>query len=78
MNKVRVYFWVDILMLIFFLIVAVSSVVLFTGTTFLGIRNQDLRIVHNYSGLILIVIIIIHFLIHFKWIASVGKAVFNL
>jgi len=74
MNKIKIYFWIDILMLIFFIIVAITALFLFTGVRFDGIRNQDLKLIHNYSGLILIIIIVIHFLLHFKWISSIGKS----
>jgi len=77
MNKIKIYFWLDILMLIFFIIVAISALLLFTGLRFEGIRNQDLKLIHNYSGLILIIIMTIHFLLHFKWVTSVGKSLFK-
>jgi len=77
MNKIKIYFWLDILMLIFFIIVAISALILFTGLRLEGIRNQDLKLIHNYSGLILIIIMVIHFLLHFKWVTSVGKSLFK-
>ena len=77
MNKMKIYFWLDILMLIFFIIVSISGLVLFTGLKFEGIKNQELKNIHNYSGLILFIIIAIHFLLHFKWVTSVGKNLFK-
>jgi len=72
MNKAKTYFWIDILMLIFFIIVAISGIAIFTD-----IKYRDLRYIHNYSGLVLIIIMTIHFLLHLKWISSIGKSMFK-
>jgi cytochrome b subunit of formate dehydrogenase len=73
--KVKTNFWIDILMLIFFIIVSITGLILFTNLGFDGIRNYDLKLIHDYAGIILIIIMAIHFLLHFNWIVSVGRTI---
>ncbi len=73
----KLNFCIDILMLILFIIVAITSLILFFDLRISVIRNQDLKIIHTYLGLVLIIIMVIHFLLHFKWITSIGKNLFK-
>lgn len=72
MNKAKTYFWIDILMLIFFIIVAITGIAIF-----IDVRGGNLRTIHNYSGLVLIIIMAIHFILHYKWVISLGKSIFK-
>ena len=66
MDRIKVNFWLDILMLVVFIVVAVTSILLFFD---IGLRHDDLESVHEYLGLALIFILAVHFLLHFNWIA---------
>lgn len=74
-------------MVLFFLLVAVSGLVnffLFTSgirqggyQTALGITKQTWIGLHNWSGLIFVVIVIIHLVLHLKWLVCMTKLSFE-
>lgn len=87
MEKVKLNYLVDLLMGIFFLVVAVSGVILFfflpSGVRrggyqeFLGIERHTLVSLHNWCGLILIILIAVHFVLHWRWILEMTKKYFK-
>jgi cytochrome b subunit of formate dehydrogenase len=81
--RVEIKYLVDIIMLIAFILCAVTGFILWfvfpsgsrpgQWTTFLGVAKHDWIIIHDYSSLALTVAIIAHFVINFKWILQVTK-----
>ncbi|MEM4153001.1 MAG: DUF4405 domain-containing protein [Candidatus Pacearchaeota archaeon] len=87
MEKVKLNYIIDFLMAIFFIITAITSLVIFFflpsgiphggNQMFLGITKREWLSVHNNSGIIFIVLVIVHFILHWNWIISMTKNIFH-
>jgi hypothetical protein len=69
MNKIKLNLYLDILILIFFIVVAITSILKYLKMNSLLVTN-----VHNYFGWILILLLSLHFLLHVEWIVAMLKA----
>lgn len=85
MNTLKKKFIIDILMFLDFLIVSVSGLVLWkilprgsgkTGQEFILLRENWLFI-HDWSSVFLVLIVIIHLVINWKWVVCAGKTWFR-
>ena len=84
MEKTKINYFVDLLMLIFFVINSITGLIIFfflpTGVkrggyqVFLGIIKQNWVDIHNWSGILLILTIVIHLIIHWNWIVGMTKS----
>lgn len=83
MNKVKLNYLTNLLMVILFLGTAISGLVLFFFLPegqrrggyqeFLGIIKRDWVNFHNRCGLILIFLVAIHLILHWKWFWETTK-----
>ena len=84
MKKSKINYFIDLLMLISFVINSITGLILFfflpTGVrgegyqVFLGIMKQNWINLHNRSGLLLILLVAIHLILHWDWIVSMTKS----
>ena len=83
MNRAKLNFAVDSLLLVSFLISAVTGLVLFIylppgsrlgQLSFLGINKLVWIKWHNISSLVFIAVVVIHFALHFKWYLTIAKS----
>ena len=87
MEKFKINYFIDLLMLVFFLIIAVTGVIKYffleplsgryNVISFLGISKYAWSVWHDYAGLILLVIIGVHIMLHLKWIWITTKSFFK-
>jgi cytochrome b subunit of formate dehydrogenase len=91
MNKAKMNYFLDLAMVFLFLVSAFTGILLFfmgSGgfqggrnpnfrNNLLGIPRNSLRDFHNYSGIVLIIIILIHIILHFDWILNMTKSFFR-
>ncbi len=85
MAKQKINYWIDFLMIVLFIIVGVTGVVLFfmpsgprtSLSSFLGIIKHTWGEIHNWVGLGLIVVILIHFLLHWNWFVCMTRNIFK-
>lgn len=82
--KPKINYVVDVIMAVFFLITAVSGLVLFyyykfdvSGPTILGVPRETWSFMHNWGGIILIALILLHFIFHWKWLSSMTGSMFG-
>ena len=68
MNKVKLNYVIDMVMLLVFLICAITGILLLVG-----VRGITIKDIHNLSGIILLALVIIHFVLHWKWIVCITK-----
>ncbi len=84
MEKSKINYFIDLLILIFFVINSITGLIIFfflpTGVkrggyqVFLGIIKQNWVIIHNWSGILLILLIAIHLILHWNWIVYMTKS----
>jgi len=79
-DKPKINYLVDVLMLVCFLVLAVSGIwFLFipagprAGGRQAGNFRGDLRDIHTIFGILIIACGIIHFLLHWKWVVAMTK-----
>ena len=84
MNQAKRNYMVDVVIGIGFLITAISALVFLvplnwidfsisTTPTVLGINFGIWQLVHQYGGIVMIVGVVVHLLLHLKWIVSMTK-----
>ena len=88
MERERLNYWIDIGLLVSFLIVAVTGLVMFfafvsaspgvgRGVTFLGTGKAAWIPWHNYAGLVMIALVFVHLVLHFGWLTAMTKSLFR-
>jgi len=76
MSRLKINYIVDMLMMVLFIITAITGVILFYWYYYEGSRKlhqTTMSTWHNYIGLLFIVIMSIHIILHYKWIISTSK-----
>ena len=73
MNKLKLNYFIDVLLIISFVIVAITSIILFFK---LGSKHS-LGGIHNISGMLFILLSLIHLGLHFNWFICITKSFFN-
>ena len=85
MNKtILINYWIDVGLAISFFICFITGLIKFPGLIrivgpdvyiFLHVRN--ISILHDLSGLVMGILVLIHLALHWKWIVSVTKNMFS-
>ena len=87
MEKSKINYIIDALIAISFLVVAITGLVMFfflpSGVQrggyqeFLGIIKHVWIDIHNWSGIILIILVIVHLILHWNWIGHMTKNIWS-
>ena len=79
MNKLKIDYWIDVGLAITFLSAFITgllkwpSLIRFFGLTHRNLPWAEITFVHDWSGLIMGLLVFIHLLFHWKWIVCVTK-----
>jgi TRAP-type uncharacterized transport system fused permease subunit len=74
MNRAKLNYIVDVGLAISFAIVAVTGILKFPA---LGGRMRDYVPLHDWSGIIMAVLVLIHLVLHWNWIVAMTKSFFK-
>jgi len=87
MEKTELNYIVDFSMAVLFTITAIAGLILFFFLPggirqggyqeFLGISKQAWTLVHNFSGVILLILVLMHLALHWNWILRMTKRIFK-
>lgn len=83
MNKPIINYFIDIGLGISFVLVAATGIMKFPGLvrTFRFVYNiipaYYISRIHNLSGIIMTIFVLIHLILHLNWIVSMTKNIFN-
>lgn len=81
MSKIKINYFVDMLMFIFFIVTSVTGLISFLlprgRSLYLGIPRGDLVFMHSWAGLILIVLVGLHLILHWSWIKNMTRHLFK-
>jgi len=87
MDKNRINYTIDVLMAFFVFIVSTTGLIIFfflpDGVRqggyqeFLGVTKRTISGWHDWSGVILIVLIFFHFILHWNWLIITTKNLFK-
>lgn len=87
MDKNKLNYIIDFLMTLSFVVVAISGLVIFfflpSGVRqgglqeFWGIEKNTWVDIHNWSGIVFVVLVLLHFVLHWRWIVCMTKNIFS-
>ena len=83
MDRSRLNYFIDLGMAISFIAVFITGIIKFPEfSRFFFVRNRILHmyqitLIHDYSGLIFGILVIVHFVLHWKWIVTMTKGSFK-
>ncbi|MEM4336885.1 MAG: DUF4405 domain-containing protein [Candidatus Woesearchaeota archaeon] len=85
-KKLIINYIIDLAMLIFFLITSISGLALLLlpkqvqrggYQEIIGITKYQLVSIHNISGAIFILIVLLHLILHYRWFINITKSMFK-
>jgi hypothetical protein len=83
--KQKINYWIDLIMFFSFFINSISGLFLWflfpygehsSRTVFLELSKHQWKTMHIWSGLLLLILVFIHLLLHKKWIFMMTKNIF--
>ncbi len=88
MKRVRLNYWIDILLLVSFIISAISGFVLKfvfvsaqpgvgRSVLFFGTNKMTWLPWHSVSSIIMTFLVLVHLVLHFNWLVVMTKSMFN-
>jgi hypothetical protein len=84
MNRIKLNYWIDVGLALSFLICFITglikwpNLVKIIGVSAYNISSKgNISILHDVSGLIMGILVMIHLVLHWKWIVSVTKSMFH-
>ncbi len=77
MDKIKITYLVDVLLLIFFIFAGITSIIFFFPQIGkLGFSGSDLSFVHRWAGILMVGLAILHVLFHGKMLIAMTKRIF--
>ncbi len=88
MKRAELNYWIDVLLVICLIVVAISGLVLFfaftsgqpgvgRSVTFMGTHKSDWQPWHNIFGLVMTVLMVLHLIMHFNFMKVMTKNLFK-
>jgi len=77
MQKPKINYFIDFLMGLSFLLVSITGLILFfikrASAEYLGIQRKNIILIHDWLGILLIFLVILHLILHWNWIKCMTK-----
>ncbi len=83
MNRSILNYIIDVGLAITFLISAVTGIIKFPELTkyfravYLTIPARTLNFLHDWSGIVMTALVLVHIILHWKWIVAMTKKIFG-
>ena len=84
MNKIKLNYWIDIGLTISFLICLFTGLIKWPGlikligtSAYKILHVKNISLLHDWSGLIMGILVLTHLVLHWRWIVSVTKSTFG-
>ena len=83
MKKQILHYWIDLLLFISAMIVTISGIIKFPGwmpalgISYLSLPMRLLTWLHDWGGLLVVFLTLLHTLLHWKWIVNMTRKVFS-
>ncbi|MBU0536782.1 MAG: DUF4405 domain-containing protein [Nanoarchaeota archaeon] len=83
MNRNTLNYMIDIGLAITFLISSVTGIIKFkqifriTGISYSSLPMYEISVLHDWSGIIMALLVLIHIVLHWSWIVCTTKGFFN-
>ena len=84
MNRTKLNYWIDIGLAISFVICFITGLIKWPGliqiigtSAYKALHVKNISTLHDWSGLIMGIIVLLHLALHWKWIVCVTKSMFK-
>lgn len=84
MNKTKLNYWVDFGLIISFSICLTTGLIKWPGlikligvSVYKALQIRNISLLHDWSGLIMGILVLVHLILHWKWIVSTTKNMFG-
>ena len=78
MNKAKLNYFIDLLLAVAFILVAITGILKFPGWFgYLQLPWRTLSKIHDWSGITMAVLVLVHLVLHWNWIVSMTKSFFR-
>ena len=85
MNKSILNYWVDVGLIMSFFVCFISGLIKWPGlikiigvSAYKVLHANNISMLHDWSGLIMGLLILIHLSLHWNWVAVMAKRIFSL
>lgn len=79
MKRNKINYWINLLMLLAFLVTSISGIIIwlrieyFYCQNIIGLTKFQLREIHLWGSLLLLILVSLHLLIHWDWMVRMTK-----
>ncbi len=84
MNRLKLNYWIDIGLSISFLVCFYTGLIKWPGivkiigvSAYKALHVKNITILHDWSGLVMGLLVFMHLALHWKWMVSATKVVFK-
>ncbi len=84
MNRAKLNYWIDVGLAISFFTCFITGLIKWPGlikligtSAYKILHIENISLLHDWSGLIMGLLVLIHLALHWKWIVSVTKNIFG-
>lgn len=84
MDKLKINYWIDIGLSISFMVCFFTGLIKWPGlikiigtSAYKVLHVKNISVLHDWSGLVMGLLVFIHLALHWKWIVSVTKNIFG-
>ena len=84
MSKIKLNYWIDVGLAISFFICFITGLIKWPGLiNLIGVSAykilyiKNISVLHDWSGLIMGLLVLVHLVLHWKWIVVVSKKMFG-
>lgn len=84
MNRTKLNYWIDVGLAISFLISFITGLIKWPGavnvigvSVYRALNIRKISMLHDRSGLVMSILVIVHIVLHWKWIVAVTKSFFK-
>jgi hypothetical protein len=82
-SKARINYWVDVGLVASFILSMITGLIKWpgfsriTGISYTFLPMLEISIIHDWSGLIMVALVLLHIILHFNWMIAMTKGLFK-
>ena len=84
MNKLKLNYWIDVGLALSFFICFFTGLIKWPGlikligtSAYKILHFRNISLFHDWSGLVMSLLVLIHLVLHWKWMVAVTKTIFK-
>ncbi len=84
MNNLKLNYWINVGLIIFFFISFLTGLIKWPGlikvigtSAYKVLYIKNISLLHDWSGLIMSLLVLVHLVLHWNWMAAITKNIFK-